>query len=1056
MASSISSCVLFGSGVVAQEEEAVLEEVIVRGYKSALDRSLDIKRESNQIIEAVTADDIGKMPDQNVAESLQRLPGVQIDRRDGEGTKVRIRGLDQNLVLLNGGTLITGMEYFQLGEAKTEYGGSLEGIPSELLGGLEVIKTPTASTVEGAMGGVVNLKTRDPLTISDTLVAANAKVDYGSESQDPAPSGFLVLGDRWGDFAAIFSLTANQKNVHLDYYDVATRGVSEMTKPDGSGSYIAPSLPYIVDAQQERQRVGSSLSLSWDVNDVLNIGLDWFHSDLQVENVTYAIKHTFRDNNDNLNTPEEQANATFMATNLSADLLTATTGVIHSEGEVNAAGELFESTADNLVLKFRADPGERVRFSGDLTYSTSESEQRAGYSDSRFNQYNMTTWVGTDVSASGWQHQAPNSSAPEESVMFYDATGGGMPSIGFMDVAGGDGKAFSSADNLLFKSHWALGADVEQDTVALRGDMEIDVHDERLKTMRFGFRHSDEQVKLDELRYLSDFSRTQDAMSPNRYDANGVLTTATDFDPNVEPAEGLNNIGVREAVYYDLCGNGGIPAGKICDIDGDGEDDNRPFGPYGYFVDAGIGLKAWELETSNGTNMATALYGITGDVDPSGRWSRSPGYLPWETYTDNFDRYIELDDFFSNGSYNTSTLIIENAETIAKDPEAWRESITPHTPGGWFSVPFESWEIEQITDAFYGELDFEGSEIPYTLNVGVRAVNTRVNITSAEVDDPAATTWSIATDSWNSQGVLLSWGETTKSKSYWDILPSLNYTLDVTDDSKLRITAARVIARPSFQDLGKGFSKNFTRVDLESGETFYRFIGGSTGNPELDPFRAKQVDVAYEYYFGDLGLFSAGFFYKNVGSFIEGVSFEHVEQDGNPENEEGTSVADVNQPRNGEGGTISGFELQLQQAWDSGFGYSFNYTYADSETTSSSDSHQSYGLPGVSKNAFNLIGFYENDLMSARVAYAWRDEFVSPNNSQFGVANSTYSLTEIFGAYGQLDAQLTVDVTDHFSVNLEGLNLTAEDQDSYLGWKQLPFSYINQERRFVLGVTYRM
>jgi Outer membrane receptor for ferrienterochelin and colicins len=152
LVTSISSCLLASAGLVVAQDDPMEEELIVRGIRSSLERSIDIKRESNQIVEAITADDIGKMPDQNVAESLQRLPGVQIDRRDGEGTKVRIRGLSQNVTLLNGNGFVSGMEYFQIGEAKTEYGGSLEGIPSELLGGLEVYKSPTASIIEGGMG----------------------------------------------------------------------------------------------------------------------------------------------------------------------------------------------------------------------------------------------------------------------------------------------------------------------------------------------------------------------------------------------------------------------------------------------------------------------------------------------------------------------------------------------------------------------------------------------------------------------------------------------------------------------------------------------------------------------------------------------------------------------------------------------------------------------------------------------------------------------------------------------------------------------------------------
>ncbi|WP_052692207.1 TonB-dependent receptor domain-containing protein [Teredinibacter purpureus] len=1119
LVTSISSCLLASAGLVVAQDDPMEEELIVRGIRSSLERSIDIKRESNQIVEAITADDIGKMPDQNVAESLQRLPGVQIDRRDGEGTKVRIRGLSQNVTLLNGNGFVSGMEYFQIGEAKTEYGGSLEGIPSELLGGLEVYKSPTASIIEGGMGGVVNLKTRDPLMLKDTLFAANLKLDQGSTSSEVSPSGFIVAGKAWDDFAAIVSLTANQKTVATDVYDANTRGVRMITMPstytttDGDGeevtlpimssnageNYVAPALAYISDHQMERERVGASLNLAWNVSDSVTLGFDWFHSDLNITAESYTVKHTFRDNNDNLNDRDEVVDATLLDVGQDFNILTGAR-VSMGEGETNSAGEVFESTSDNFVFKINATPNDRVTLSGDITYATSEVDQRAGYADTRFDQYRMTRWVGTDGDAggtpTGWgPSPAGNPSAPVNSVFFYDSSSGGMPVIGFEDT-----QSLSDVNGLLYKSHWALGSTAKVDNIAVRGDVEIDIDGNRLKTMKFGFRHANETTEFDELRYMSDYSQTEGAMSPTLYNSDGSIASATTFNPNVAPGENMNNVGIREAVYYDLCGNGGLPAGRTCDINGDGFDDNQTFGPYGYFMDAAIGSKSFDLlerlyiTDADGDvtdpavvaafeaaapnwfaadpggkayaldeddevvylarPMSVSLYGIDTDIDWE-RWRNSPGYLPWETYAENPGRSTVVSDFYSSGAYNTRDLVVSDASQITSGVEAWRASLTPNTPGSWFQVPFESWKVEQVTDAFYSEFDFEGVDIPYTLNMGVRVVGTTVSVTKATVDNPEATTWSIASDGWNSQGVLLDWGTSTETTTYWDVLPSLNYNLDLTDDTKLRVTAAKVIARPSLQDLGKGFSKNFTRND-ESGSTFYQFIGGSDGNPTLDPFRAKQVDVMYEWYFGELGMLSGGLFFKSIDSFIEGGSVDHTEADGNPMSDDGTSTAPVTKPVNGDGGSVNGMELQIQQAWDNGFGASFNYTYSASNTTSSTDSDQNYGLPGVSENAYNLMAFYETEMMSARLAYSWRDDFVSPDRANSGVANSPYTLTEKFDAYGQWDAQLTYNVLDNLSVTVEGINLTEEDQNAYMGWKQLPSQYVNQERRLVLGVTYRM
>src|SRR5580704_8775290 len=124
-----------------------LTEVIVTGFRASLQTALDEKRKSDLPIESVAPEDIGKMPDRDVAESLQRLPGVQIDRGPtGEGTAVLIDGLRQNLTTLNGDVFLTGREFYVSGEGSGGGAGgnaqysSLEGIPSEEIGGIDVYK----------------------------------------------------------------------------------------------------------------------------------------------------------------------------------------------------------------------------------------------------------------------------------------------------------------------------------------------------------------------------------------------------------------------------------------------------------------------------------------------------------------------------------------------------------------------------------------------------------------------------------------------------------------------------------------------------------------------------------------------------------------------------------------------------------------------------------------------------------------------------------------------------------------------------------------------------
>ena len=187
---------------VTTPKSEVVEEVVVTGFRASLADALDNKRDSNQIIESVSAEDIGKFPDQNVAESLQRLPGVSIDRSNGQGTKVRIRGLDQNVTLLNEDIFLSGLELYTQGEGNFRNTDSLEGIPSELISGIDVYKSPTAAQVEGGLGGIVNLKTRNAFDLKGTTLAGNVR--YADSGEGWEPLGALVFSHEFNERLAVF------------------------------------------------------------------------------------------------------------------------------------------------------------------------------------------------------------------------------------------------------------------------------------------------------------------------------------------------------------------------------------------------------------------------------------------------------------------------------------------------------------------------------------------------------------------------------------------------------------------------------------------------------------------------------------------------------------------------------------------------------------------------------------------------------------------------------------------------------------------------------------
>ncbi len=215
-----------------------LQEIVVTGFRQSLQTALDAKRKSDLAIESVAAEDIGKMPDQNVAESLQRLPGVQINRGPaGEGTAVLIDGLRQNLVTLNGDLFLTGREFYVSGEASgggagsnSQYG-SLEGIPIDLLGGIDVIKNPEASMTEGGLGGTINLKTRDPLSLPEGLsLGGNYRQSKADGTGSSTPDGTVVASFKVNDrLAFTASFTVDNEKTHISSLSWRISPISSIT-----------------------------------------------------------------------------------------------------------------------------------------------------------------------------------------------------------------------------------------------------------------------------------------------------------------------------------------------------------------------------------------------------------------------------------------------------------------------------------------------------------------------------------------------------------------------------------------------------------------------------------------------------------------------------------------------------------------------------------------------------------------------------------------------------------------------------------------------------------
>ncbi|WP_244369698.1 TonB-dependent receptor plug domain-containing protein [Pseudoalteromonas xiamenensis] len=169
--------------VQAQESVEVIE---VRGLRASNKANINEKRFANSIVDAVNAEDIGKLPDADVGQALGRIPGITVGRAFGQGSSVSIRGTDPRMTLttLNGQNVASTGWYDQMNIDRSF---NYSMLPAELIGGMEVYKSTQANIVEGGIGGTVIVKTRKPLDLKANQMFASVKGEYGTLNENVAP-----------------------------------------------------------------------------------------------------------------------------------------------------------------------------------------------------------------------------------------------------------------------------------------------------------------------------------------------------------------------------------------------------------------------------------------------------------------------------------------------------------------------------------------------------------------------------------------------------------------------------------------------------------------------------------------------------------------------------------------------------------------------------------------------------------------------------------------------------------------------------------------------------
>lgn len=271
----LSTAALTSTTVVAQtdddattddEDEMILEEVIVTGMRNSLMSSQDMKRDADVVVDAITADDIGALPDRSVLEALQRVPGVAISRFAGtsdpdhfsvEGSGTVVRGLNFVRSELNGRDIFTADQGQALG---------FSTVTPELMGAVQVFKNQSADMVEGGIGGTVNLVTRKPLDKEGSVFAWSLEAMYGDMMEKWTPGVSALWAHNWetksgGRLGVLVSAAYNRLKSRSDGTLIA-----DWLDRDGSGRYV-PTGAGIRTQEYDRKRTGISAALQWQNQD---------------------------------------------------------------------------------------------------------------------------------------------------------------------------------------------------------------------------------------------------------------------------------------------------------------------------------------------------------------------------------------------------------------------------------------------------------------------------------------------------------------------------------------------------------------------------------------------------------------------------------------------------------------------------------------------------------------------------------------------------------------------------------------------------------------------
>lgn len=995
-----SSTLGLGSFAYAQEEG---EEIVITGIKASLQAAMDIKRDSAGVVDAISAEDMGKFPDTNLAESLQRITGVSISRANGEGSQITVRGFgaENNMVTLNGRTMPAASTFNGDGGGSRAF--DFANIASEGVAGVEVYKTGKAGITTGGIGATVNIKTAKPLDRDGFVGSVGVKAVMDSTNRvgddvTPELSGLVSWANSDATFGVGLSVSHQERDsgtVGATVNDWEIRTWDSINTPGRSWSNTKTK---VNNAPKEGQLYARPNDLRYEFTDTQRTR-DNAQLTLQfapTEDFKGTVDYTFAENQieEALGQTGNWMQKGDKLQEITFDSQTIATPIYVRESYPNGVDEGFEQQwreQTNTLDSFGINLAYQVNDALELRLDAHNSEMHSrGTGPFGAGSIRMGLGAPTVVAREWWF----GSEFPTYLNKYDDSKGG---NAGYVKP-GVNGKT----DNL------------------------------DVSSSMFNLRQADQKATVDQY----------------RLDGTYKLDDKSQFDFGIESKEMESNSRNYAAENVALGNwNAGYP----------GEFGNlvQPFDIQGEFDDwtpkaGGYGFKA------NAADLYVAAQKIP----------RYANILP------------------------------------AKLRQTANNTVTEQTTAAYFQF----------------KLGGDFGTMPFDILTGLRYETTDVD--SSSLASAYKTVWednndvAIRVDS--SKPASLA----TAEASYDNLLPSLDFTLHISDDLVGRFSAGKTIARAGLGSLGVSASG----FGAGGGSTYLGSVPvASASNPGLLPLESSNIDLSLEWYFDDTSYVSGGIFQKNIKNFIgservnrpllgirnatngprivaaaadlraKGIAINddtlfnqavynqfgkgsadwiaqfggsdytgtdaqnfflanHPGWDIESNDTDPLTIFSTNTPNNGRDAKIYGAEFAVQHFFgDTGFGVQANYTIVRADglafDNEGSTSVSQFALVGLSDTA-NLVAMYEKDGLQARIAYNWRDEYLNETN-RGGSANPRY-----IEAYSQIDLNVSYEITEALTVSLEGLNITGENSRSHGRNYAMMWDMYDLGARYQLGARY--